>query len=175
MPGAIFIHGEKINLRTVEEEDVEFLRDNINKKEVRKHLTAKKPINLNQEQEFYEEIISSDNDVQLAICVENEMVGIVSLEDIEKDISTADIGIWVSPENQKNGYGTEAAKLITDYGFKELNYHRIFARTDEENEKSKRVWEKLGFKKEGELREQTFRNGEFKDIWIYGVLEHEWD
>ncbi len=175
MPGAVFIEGEKVNLRTVEEEDIEFLRDNINRKEVRTHLTARKPVNLKQEKEFFEEIISNQEDVQLAICSEKEMVGVISLEDVEKDVSTADIGIWISPNHQKKGYGKEAAKLITDYGFKELNYHRIFARTDEDNKGSQKLWEKLGFQKEGELREQTFREGEFRDIWIYGVLEHEWN
>ena len=50
----------------------------------------------------------------------------------------------------------------------------FYARADEDNEGSRKVWEKLGFQKDGVLREQTFNEGKFKDIHIYGVLEDEW-
>jgi ribosomal-protein-alanine N-acetyltransferase len=174
MPGAVFLEGEKINLRTVEEEDIEFLRENINNPEVRVHLTARKPVNLNQEKEFFEEVISSDDNVHLAISREEEMIGIISLEENEKDIRVAEIGIWIDPEHHENGYGTESVELITNYGFNELNYHRIMARAHGENKGSQRIWEKLGFEKEGELREQVYREGDFTDAYLYGILEQEW-
>jgi RimJ/RimL family protein N-acetyltransferase len=174
MPGALFLEGEKVNLRTVEKEDIEFLRDNINNPDVRKFLTVQKPINLHQQKDFFENVISSEEDVHLAICREEDIIGIISLEDAE-DGRTASIGLWIDPEYHGNGYGTESVRLITDYGFKELNYHRIYARAYEENKGSQRIWEKLGFQKEGELREQVFYNGEFGDIYMYGVLEQEWD
>lgn len=174
MPGAIFLEGEKVNLRTIEDEDIEFLRENINKKEVRTHITANKPVNLNQEREFYEEVISKEDNVHLAISIEEEMIGIISLKDSDKDIQVAEIGIWIDPEHHGAGYGTEAAGLITEYGFKELNYHRIMARAHGENKGSQRIWEKLGFTKEGELREQVYREGEFMNAYLYGMLENEW-
>lgn len=174
MPGAIFIEGDKVNLRTIEEEDIEFLRDNINRKEIRTHLTARKPVNLNQEKEFFEEVISSDDNVHLAISSNQEMIGIISLEENGKDIRVAEIGIWIDSEHHGNGYGTETVDLVTSYGFNELNYHRITARAHEENKGSQRIWEKLGFTKEGELREQVYREGEFINTYLYGVLEHEW-
>lgn len=174
MPGTTFIEGNKVNLRTIEEEDIEFLRENINRKEVRTHLTVRKPANLKQEKEFFKEVISSKDDVHLAICKDEEMIGIISLEENKKDIQVAELGIWIDPEHHGNGYGTEASKLIINYGFNELNHHRIMARAHAENEGSQRIWEKLGFTKEGELREQVYKEGEFIDGYVYGVLKHEW-
>lgn len=174
MPGAVFLKGQKINLRTVEEEDVKFLRDNINRQDVRTHLTARNPVNLKQEKDFFEEVISSEDNVHLAISREEEIIGIISLEEDEKDLRVAELGIWIDPDHHGKGYGTEAAKLVTDYGFNELNYHRIMARAHGENKGSQRIWEKLGFTKEGELREQVYRQGEFTDAYLYGILEHEW-
>jgi RimJ/RimL family protein N-acetyltransferase len=174
MPGAVFLEGDKVELRTIEKEDIEFLQENINKKEIRKNLTATKPVNLNQQKNFFEDVISSDKDVHLAICNEGEIMGIISLEDEEGDIGAATIGLWIAPKYHGNGYGTESVELITGYGFNELNYHRISARAYETNKASQKVWEKLGFEKEGELREKTFYGGEFGDIYIYGVLEDEW-
>jgi RimJ/RimL family protein N-acetyltransferase len=128
MPGSVFLKGDKVNLRTVEEGDLEFLREGINNSEVRKYLTVRTPQNLSQQQAFFEEVISNDEDVHLGICVEEEMVGIVSLEEITGEVDTAEIGIWIDPEHHGNGYGTESAELITSYGFRELAYHRIAAR-----------------------------------------------
>lgn len=175
MPGAVFLKGDKINLRTIEEEDIEFLRDGINDPEIRKHITAREPVNIEQERGFFEEVISSDEDVHLAICRDKDMIGIVSLEKNTAEIRVAEIGIWIDTEHHGNEYGTEAARLITEYGFNELNYHRIMARAHAENTGSQRIWEKHGFEKEGELREQTYREGEFEDVYLYGVLEDEWN
>lgn len=66
-------------MRTIEKEDIEFLRDNINNAEIRSHITDRKPVNMEQERGFFEEVISSDDDVHLAICKDEEMVGINSL------------------------------------------------------------------------------------------------
>lgn len=174
MPGALFLEGDKVNLRTIEEEDLELLRENINDPEVRKHLTAREPVNLEQEEDFFENVISSDEGVHLAICREEDMIGIVSLEENQKEIRVAEIGIWIDTDHHGNGYGTQAAEMITDYGFKELNYHRIMARVHADNRGSQKIWEKLGFEKEGELRDQTYLQGEFVDSYIYGILEDEW-
>jgi len=175
MPGALFIEGDKVDLRTIEEEDIEFLRDNINNPDVRTHLTAREPVNLEQERGFFEEVVSSDDGVHLAICnKEDEITGMISLEENDREIRVAEIGIWIDPEHRRNGYGTEAAELITDYGFNELNYHRIAARAHGENEGSNKIWKRLGFTHEGTFREHAYRKGRFEDVNIYGVLEDEW-
>ena len=67
MPGALFLEGEKVNLRTIEEEDKEFLRDGVNNPAVDKKIGADfKPINLNQQEEFFQEEIVSGDSVHLA-------------------------------------------------------------------------------------------------------------
>ena len=174
MPGALFLEGEKINLRTIEEEDLEFLRDNINSPNIRTFLTVRKPQNMRQEQSFYEDIISSEDGVHLAICKDEELLGMVSLEEDKEEIGVAEIGIWVGEEYHGNGYGTEAAELITSYGFNSLGFDRISARAYESNKGSQRIWEKLDFVKEGELRKQIYRKGRREDAYIYGVLKSEW-
>lgn len=175
MAGAIFLEGDKTNLRTIEEEDLEFLRDGINNPEIREYLTARKPVNLEQEKEFFENVISSEDDVYLAICREKEMIGIISLEEKESELIVAEIGIWIDTGHHGNGYGTEAAELVTNYGFNELNYHRIMARAQKRNKGSNRIWKKLGFEKEGEFREHTYTDGEFENVCIYSILEDEWN
>ena len=175
MAGAVFIEGEDINLRTVEEEDIEFLRDGVNHPEVRVHMGNRLPQNLDNEEKFFREQISDEETVNLLITKDNERLGLISLtpegHSAEK---MAEIGIWLHPEHHGNGYGTEASRLITDYSFNQLNYHRVFARAHADNQPSCRIWEKLGFEKEGEFRDHTYTQGEYKDVAYYGVLEGEW-
>jgi len=103
MSGAVFLESDEVELRTIEEGDIEFLQQNINKEKVRKYLTARKPINMTQQQEFFQEVVSSDQDVHLAICSDGEIAGIISLEDEQDDIGAATIGLWIAPERQQNG------------------------------------------------------------------------
>lgn len=175
MPGAVFLEGEEINLRTIEEEDIEFLRDGVNHPEVRVYMGNRRPQNYENEEEFFEEQVCGEDTVDLLISKDGERVGIISLmsqgDDAEK---LAEIGIWIHPQHHGNGYGTEASKLITDYAFGQLNYHKVYARAYQGNKASQRVWEKLGFDKEGVFKDHTFTQGEYKDVVYYGVVEGDW-
>lgn len=180
MPGAVFLRGEAVTLRTIEEEDVEFLRDAINDPEVREGLTTAYPVNAEQERDYFEEQISNREDVNLAICVDGEsgrggeIAGTVGLHDVDQRAGHAEIGIWLAPEFHGRGYGTEASRLLTDFAFRELRMHRVQARVLATNEASARVWEKLGFAEDGVHREEVFTGGEYVDVRYFGVLEEEW-
>lgn len=174
MPGAVFLQGEKVNLRTVEEEDLEFIRDNFNQPEIWKNLDYKIPQNLEQEREFFEEVISNEDSVNLGICSDNQIMGLIELREKENGDGVAEIGIWIAQDHHSEGYGTDATKILVDHAFNELRYHKVYARAFESNNASQSIWNKLGFEKEGELREQAYREGSYEDIYVYGVLEDEW-
>lgn len=173
MPGAVFIEGEKVNLRTVEEEDLEFIRDTYNLPEVRDKMSHNRPQNLEQERDFFENVVCEDEQVNLAVSVEDEMVGLVSL--VPKDEGVGELGIWIHPDYHGKGYGTEASELLIDHVFNQLRYHKIYTRALESNTASQKVWEKIGFTREAELREQHFRNGKHENVYYYGILEDEWN
>lgn len=177
MAGSVFLEGEKVNLRTIEEDDLEFLRNGVNHPDVRVYMGNRRPQNLENQQEFFEEVIcDKDGSVHLLITREEEKLGIISLnkkgDDAEK---LAEIGIWIHPNHHGNGYGTEAANLITEHGFKQLNYHKIYARAYQGNKASQSIWEKLGFDKEGVFKDHTFTQGEYKNVVYYGILEGDWE
>ncbi|MFB6158208.1 MAG: GNAT family N-acetyltransferase [Candidatus Nanohalobium sp.] len=87
MPGAVFLEGDKVNLRTVEEEDLEFIRDAYNHPEVWPWLTHQGPQNLEQEREFFENVICSDDQINLAISDEETITGLISLVPKDEDCS----------------------------------------------------------------------------------------
>lgn len=173
MPGTVFIEGDTVELRTVEKEDIEFLRDGVNHPEVRVHMGNTRPQNLESEEAFFEHIVESSEEVHLLICRSGEPMGIVSLTEKEEPAKIAEAGIWLHPDYHGNGYGTEASELIIEHGFDQLNYHKIYARAHADNKASQSIWKKLGFKREGELRDHVYTQGEHRNLIYYGLLEDE--
>ena len=72
------------------------------------------------------------------------------------------------------GYATEAARALLGWAFEVLDLNRVQAETDTRNAGSARVLEKLGFVREGTLREDCVVNGDVSDSWVYGLLRREW-
>ncbi len=176
MPGPVFLRGDRIELRTIEEDDLDFLQETINEPNVRRFLGMRSPINGQQEQEWYEERASnSDSDhIHLLICRNEEVMGTIGLHPHDSTGVNAEIGISLAEEFWGNGYGTEAARLITDFGFRERRHHRIYARVFEGNVGSARIWEKLGFRHEATHVESEFLDGEYANVEFFAVLEDEW-
>ena len=86
----------------------------------------------------------------------------------------ADLGYELDPAFWGRGYATEAVRALIDFGFGELNLHRIWAYCLDENQPSWRVLERLGFRLEGRLRENEFMRGRWWDSRVYGLLAAEW-
>ena len=73
-----------------------------------------------------------------------------------------------------HGYATEAGRALLQWAFDTLDLNRVQAETDTRNAASARVLEKLGFVREGTLREDCVVNGEVSDSWVYGLIRREW-
>ncbi|MDI1444044.1 GNAT family N-acetyltransferase [Polyangium sp. 6x1] len=85
----------------------------------------------------------------------------------------SEIGYELAPEYWGRGLMVEALRPILRYGFTEMELHRVEATIDPENQASRRVLEKLGFKRDALMRENWFHDGKFTDSAIYGLLEQE--
>ena len=170
MPGPVFIEGDHVVLRTIEEEDIEFLQEGVNDPRVWRPIGSSTPYNLEQEREFFEEIVSDNDTVQLLVSTEETPVGTVGLAPIDREAGVAEVGYWITPDRWGEGIGTEATALIVQYAFDQLRLHKITARTYEFNEASQRLLRKLGFTEEGVQREQAFIDGEHCDVHWFGIL-----
>ncbi|UPV73700.1 GNAT family N-acetyltransferase [Halorussus limi] len=175
MPGAVFLRGDSVTLRTIEEDDIEFMRDTVNDPDVREGLTTAHPLNAEQEREYFEERVSNQEDVNLAICADGEISGVIGLHDLNSRAGNCEIGLWLATDYHGEGYGTEASRLLTDHAFHELRMRRVTARVLATNPASARIWEKLGFEEEGVHRDEAFTGGEYVDVRYFGVLADEWN
>jgi ribosomal-protein-alanine N-acetyltransferase len=85
----------------------------------------------------------------------------------------AEIGYSMKPEYWGYGYMQEALAKVIEFGFKEFCLHSIEANVNPNNEKSIKLLEKFGFKREAYFKEDYFYNGKFLDTAIYSLLETE--
>ncbi len=102
-------------------------------------------------------------------------VGSCGLRRKPGETGEADIGYEIAPRLWGQGYATEAARAMVDFGFRTLGLHRLSSWCIAENTASARVLEKAGFKLEGRLRENECFKGRRWDTLLYGLLKEEWE
>ena len=93
MTGAVFLKSEHIELKTIEEEDIPFMVNNINDPRVRSTLTIHLPANKIQEKEFLKNISKKDKEVHLMIYDDDDRIGMVSLFDIDHRVRKGEVGL----------------------------------------------------------------------------------
>lgn len=103
-----------------------------------------------------------------------KLIGCIGFNRIYKQSKKATIGYWLSKDYQGKGVMTESVKALIKYGFGKLNLNRIDLKAGEKNTKSRAIPERLGFKKEGTLREDQFVDNRFINQVIYSVLKKDW-
>jgi RimJ/RimL family protein N-acetyltransferase len=87
---------------------------------------------------------------------------------------SASLGYCFDDAAWGHGYATEATGVLLTWAFDHLDMNRVQAETDTRNLASARVLEKLGFVREGLLREDCVVNGDVSDSWVFGLLRREW-
>jgi len=103
----------------------------------------------------------------------NIFIGYIGFIRIFPEHCRAEIGYALKPEFWGKGYMYETINRMVKFGFENMNLHSIEANVNPANEKSKRVLEKIGFKKEAYFRENYLFNNKFLDSIIYSLLEKD--
>jgi RimJ/RimL family protein N-acetyltransferase len=112
---------------------------------------------------------------QLAVCVkdENKLIGDIGIHFLEDDEQT-EIGYTLNPDFQGVGYAKEAVTAVIRYLFKVLGKHRIIASVDPDNEKSIKLLDKIGMRREAYFVKSIKINGIWSDDCIYAILKEEY-
>ena len=102
------------------------------------------------------------------------IIGVVGLTYLNWISRSAEASIYIAPEHSNKGYGTEALKALCKYGFDTVNLNRITAEIYAYNDRSIKLFEKLGFVKEGTLRQSVYRFGNYDSSYVYGLLRDDY-
>ena len=105
---------------------------------------------------------------------DGRLVGELSLWWRCRKHSEGEVGFVFDPNHGGSGFATEAAEAILGFGFDRVGLHRIIGRCDARNERSARLMERLGMRREGRLVENEWIKGEWTDELLYAILDREW-
>ena len=105
---------------------------------------------------------------------DHQLIGECSLFNLVEQCRRAEVGYALCHMAWGQGYITEALTSLLSFGFEHLALNRVEADIDPRNDASARSLERLGFVKEGHLRERWIVSGEVSDSGLYGLLERDW-
>lgn len=105
---------------------------------------------------------------------QDQAIGTIGFHALSKQNRSAEIGYDLKREMWGRGITSEVIAAVLEYGFTQMNLHRIAGQISPENTASKRVLEKVGFQYEGTMRQDIFFQGKFHDTSIYSLLRAEY-
>ena len=174
------IESKRLILRSWEDGDIDDIVEGLNNINVSKWLASVPyPYTDNDAQNFIKRAKEQDENTKISLAIvlkeNNKVIGGTEIRNINKKDGTAGGGIWLNEKYQKNGYGTEAFYTKIKYAFEVLGLRRMENGYFQNNEKSKRMQEKLGFKNEGIKRKKylCLATGEYVDECITGLLKED--
>lgn len=172
----IFLRGSNIYCRPYLLEDVPRLQRWVNDPGTRRNLLIYWPLTELAERKFVESSSNDPTAVALAIVLArgDTHIGAMSLREINWRSRTAKFGIMIGePAHRGAGHGTEATWLMLRYAFNTLHLNRVELGVYDFNAPAIRVYEKLGFRREGVAREDVFVDGRYRDVIQYAILARE--
>lgn len=167
--------GEKIYLRALEPEDLDFIYKIENDESIWEISATQTPYSRflikqyleNAHQDIYEA-------KQLRLVIVNhhkEAIGLIDLFEFDPKNRRVGVGLLIAKsENRHKGYGQEALQLVCAYAFKHLHVHQVYTNIGEDNQASLKLFESLNFEQVGVKRDWTYVNGEFKNELLYQKL-----
>ncbi|MEV6288644.1 GNAT family protein [Kribbella sp. NPDC051770] len=122
------------------------------------------------------QMVADGTGIRLAVdrADDDTFIGWCSFNSWNPEFRSASLGYCYTESSWGHGYATEAAGAVLAWAFDTLDLNRVQAEADTRNVGSARVLEKLGFVREGTLREDCIVNGDVSDSWVYGLLRREW-
>ena len=174
------IKGQMVGLRAVEKEDLPCLRDWRNLSDFRKNFREVRELSLADQEAWFENLQQTKHINYMFTIVDlksNKPIGAAGLLYINWTIRAADFSFYIGDKEMyigNNEETKEAAQLLIDYGFKDLNLHKIWMELYEfDSQKINFFIKQFDFKQDGLLRDNCFHNKKYWDSYIISLLEDD--
>ena len=168
------LHTERLLLREIIPADIQAVFEGLSHPDVIKYYGVQyTTLQATQEQmDWYANMIKEDTGRCWAISSKDnlEFYGVVTLPFWKKEHRCIDLGYWLMPQHWKKGFVTEALQEVIRYAFTEMNIHRIYAETEDDNPASIATLQKMGFEYEGKKKDCEIKNGRFISLDMYALL-----
>lgn len=167
------LFGERLYLRLMEESDIPNKVKWINDPEVRRTLNFNYPVSEIATKQWLNKVALDSSRRDFIVCLkENDTpMGYAGLLSIDVKNSKAESYMGIGEKDYwGKGYAKEVRKVLLEYAFKELGLNKIYSYVWTENEKMINLNKSIGFKIEGNLEQDIFSHGEYRNRIIMGIL-----
>lgn len=174
------LEGKKVALYAVEKADLKQLMDWRNNPDFRKHFREYRELSMDmQEKWFYEKVMKDPANIMFSIrnLKSGALMGCCGFVYINYIHRHADLSLYIGWKNSyidNEGYSEDACRVLFDYGFKELALNKIWTEIYVFDKKKKKLYDKLGMKVDGILRQNYFYDRKYWDSYILSVLASDW-
>jgi RimJ/RimL family protein N-acetyltransferase len=173
------INAKRVCLRGLVESDIDSLFEIFSDEQVMRYWSGPPLTDRQAAKALFEEIelansLGSMKKWGIATLENDTVIGTATLFHLELSNGRAEIGYAQNRKMWGQGLMNEALQALLDYAFNQLKLRRLEADVDPRNLASIRTLERLGFQREGFLRERWHVNGEIQDAYFYGLLHREW-
>ncbi|MBI4786340.1 MAG: GNAT family N-acetyltransferase [Chloroflexi bacterium] len=171
--------GEKVELAAIKREYLPRYVEWLNDWEVARYLMPGMPqvMTLESETEWFDARQKDKSSFVFAILglPEKNLIGNCGLHNLDLKNRCAVFGIFIGDKNYwSKGYGTDATRTLLRFAFEQLGLNRVELEVYDYNPRAMRAYEKAGFRRDGTRRQALFRDGDFHDIHLMGILREEW-
>ncbi len=166
----------KVSIRRFEKTDIPKKVEWINNPENNQFLHYDIPISVENTEKWFDSHLGEDTRYDAVIEADGVPVGIIGLLEIDRMNSKAEYYVTIGETSYKGkGIAKEASWLILKYGFETLGLNRIYLFTEVKNVAAQKLFERVGFVREGLIRQDILSHGQYVDRIAYGFLREDWD
>jgi RimJ/RimL family protein N-acetyltransferase len=168
--------GERVVLRPFDKRDLPHIQRWSNDAELRKLIGETAPMSQAEAEKYYKRVRADKDRAWYMIVLKkgNRVIGEAGLLRMFRPWRSTDMTIIIGERDAwGKGYGKEAGRLILDYAFRHLGFHRVSIGVVGFNKNALRFWRSLGFKKEGVERDAHFYDNKYSDGIMMSILEDE--
>lgn len=173
------LQGKRIKLTAIEKKDIPKFTEWYNDTNFMRYydVISAVPKTTEEVEKIVYEVTNSNEQYIFAIrdIESGEFIGVTGFENILWNNGTALIYIGIGNEKYRGmGIGEEAMQLAIEFGFREFNFYKIWLTVLEYNFSAIKLYEKIGFEREGVNREFIYRDGKRYDLYNYGLFRSNW-
>jgi len=165
---------KKLQLQPLEKEDLAFVYHMQINPDVSNYWCQEPYTTMAKIEQSYLASQEGNSHREFILTQKNEKIGFLALYDIDNRHRHAEFSIIIDPNHQGKGYAEQASRLLIDYGFNQLNLHKLYLHVLKHNEKAIHIYKKIGFQHEGELKQHYFVDGHYYDGYMMGLLRDKY-